>query len=210
MLYLQNFAKSYSGHRVLEIPRLEFSPGVYWIKGENGSGKSTLFKSLAGMHPCQGSIRFADGISLHEHPVAFRRHVNYAEAEPVYPGFLTARDLLHFVGKAKKSPPQQREALTNRFGINTYAENSCETYSSGMLKKVSLALAFLGTPRLIILDEPLITLDESARKILFELIKRYITEYNAIILLSSHQLLEDSSLTINQTLIIQHKTLQPV
>ena len=161
------------------------------------------------MHPCQGDVRFEDGISLHEHPVEFRRHVNYAEAEPVYPGFLTARDLIHFVSKAKKGSSQQRESLTAKFGIDAYAENSCETYSSGMLKKVSLTLALLGTPRLIILDEPLITLDESARYVLFDLVKSYVTEYHAIVLLSSHQILEDSSLKINRTLLIHNKTLQP-
>jgi len=209
MLYLKNFTKSYSGHSVIEIPQIEFKPGVYWIKGENGSGKTTLFKSLAGLHPCQGEIRFDDGIDLHDQPVEFRRLVNYAEAEPVYPGFLTARDLIHFVGKAKNSSQQQRDSLTTKFGINAYAENSCETYSSGMLKKVSLSLAFMGAPRLIILDEPLITLDESARKVLFDLIKSYTAEYKAIVLLSSHQLLEDSSLQINQILSIQNKTLQP-
>lgn len=210
MLSIRNFSKSYSGNLIIEIPKFDFQSGIYWVKGENGSGKTTFFKALAGMHPCQGEVKFTDDISLHEHPVDFRRHINYTEAEPVYPGFLTARDLIHFIGKAKKSPQEQQHLLVNRFGIDKYVENACDTYSSGMIKKVSLAIAFLGAPRLIILDEPLITLDEFARKILFELMDEYITTYKSIILLSSHQLLENNAIQVNQVLTIKEKTLKTV
>lgn len=210
MLSIRNFSKSYSGNLIIEIPKFDFQSGIYWVKGENGSGKTTFFKALAGMHPCQGDVKFTDDISLHKHPVDFRRHINYAEAEPVYPGFLTAHDLIHFIGKAKKSSHEQQHSLVNRFGIDRYKENACDTYSSGMLKKVSLAIAFLGTPRLIILDEPLITLDEFARKILFELMAKYITTHKSIILLSSHQVLEDNPIPINQVLIIKDKTLKVI
>lgn len=207
MFTLKNFSKSYSGHLIIHIDELVLEPGVYWLKGENGSGKTTLFKSLAGLHPCSGEVRFADEITLHNSPVEYRRYVNYAEAEPLYPGFLTARDLFHFVGKAKRALPAQHQ-LIDRLGIKSYYENPCETYSSGMLKKLSLALAFLGAPRLIILDEPLITLDERARKTLFELIHEFTAGNKSIVLISSHQSIDESLLPVNQTFTINNKTLQ--
>jgi ABC-2 type transport system ATP-binding protein len=205
-LSLNDFSKSYSGNLIIAIKDLTFTPGIYWIKGENGSGKTTLFKSLAGLHPCQGKISFSDGINLHTQPVAYRRLVNYAEAEPVYPGFLTGKDLFYFVGKAKDMAPEQTQ-LIHQLGLDRYYENPCDTYSSGMLKKLSISLAFLGNPRLIILDEPLITLDEKARQLLFELIHQSVVK-ETIIMISSHQAIEHDQLPISKGFAIKNKTLQ--
>ena len=207
-LTLYNFSKSYSGNLILSIPDLELTTGIYWFKGENGSGKTTFFKAIAGLHPCQGTVRFHDGVDLRSNPVTYRSHVNYAEAEPNYPGFVTARDLMHFAGAARQVPADKQQQLLDTFGIDTYAHTPCETYSSGMLKKVSLALAFLGTPRVIILDEPLITLDEHARSILTGLIRHHLTTQQGIVLMSSHQAL-DADLPVNATFHIRNKSLQP-
>lgn len=206
MLSLINFSKSYGPTHILTIDNLTFSQGIYWIKGENGTGKTSLFRSLAGIIPCQGTIQFDDGIALHKNPVAYRQYVNYGEAEPIYPGFLTARDLMRFVGKSKGSAKQQQDQLAAEFGIDSYYDNPCETYSSGMLKKLSLVLALLGKPRVIILDEPLITLDEPARNILLAQINTRIVQHNTIFIISTHQPLEQST-AVTAAYRIENKTL---
>ena len=76
-----------------------------------------------------------------------------------------------------------------------------------MLKKLSLAIAFLGSPKLIILDEPLITLDEYAQTTLVGLIDEYIREYEATVLLSSHQFLENVNIHIDQSFCIMDRRL---
>jgi ABC-2 type transport system ATP-binding protein len=207
MLSIKGFSKSYADTLILSITELSFDAGIYWIKGQNGSGKSTFFRSLAGVIPCTGKIEFNDGIALNQQPITYRKLVNYSEAEPLYPGFLTARDLVHFIGKAKGASLQQQQHYINAFGIDSYFEKPCETYSSGMLKKLSLALAFLGTPRVIILDEPLITLDQHSRNILFQLITSLMEKQSVTFLISSHQLIEWNELLINATYSIQDKTL---
>jgi ABC-2 type transport system ATP-binding protein len=168
------------------------------------------FKSLAGLLPHDGDVLFDDNISLKSHPVEFRKRLSYGEAEPLYPGFLTAKDLIHFIGKTKGASLLQQRQLTERFGINSFFENSCETYSSGMLKKLSIALAFLGAPRVIILDEPLITLDEQGCEILFQLINESIINDHVTFLLSSHQLIEHTSIAIVATYLIENKTIVTV
>jgi ABC-2 type transport system ATP-binding protein len=75
-----------------------------------------------------------------------------------------------------------------------------------MLKKLSLVLAFLGDPKMIILDEPLITLDEQTRLKLFELIRE---KNETIFILSSHQPIESQYISVNSTFTIHHKTLVP-
>ena len=209
MLSIQNFSKRYADVLILSIDNLSLRPGAYWIKGENGSGKTTLFKSISGMLPCDGLVSFDDGITLREHPLEYRRRVNYSEAEPLFPGFLTPRELIRFIGKAKGASESQQQLLLNHFGIEQFQDKPISACSSGMVKKVSLALAFLGTPKMIILDEPLITLDENSRKVLFNLLLQYIRDHQVIFLLSSHQLLEDSSIELNGTLLIQDKKLLP-
>jgi ABC-2 type transport system ATP-binding protein len=205
MYSLENFSKSYSGNLIVKVDQLDFRPGLYWIKGKNGSGKTTLFKALAGLHPCEGEITFSDGVSLKSQSVVYRKYVNYAEAEPIYPGFLTGKDLISFVGGAKGMTADQNH-IVERLGVLSYYENPCETYSSGMLKKLSLVLAFLGAPRVIILDEPLITLDEIARRFLVDLVRDFLAKKNTIVLVSSHQLL-DESLNITGSFEVKNKTL---
>jgi ABC-2 type transport system ATP-binding protein len=205
MITIKKFSKSYNGATVLEIPELSLSDGIFWIKGDNGSGKSTFFKSLAGIIPYEGDI-VCDGVHAQTQPVAYRKLINFSEAEPAFPGFLTCKDLVRFVAKTRGAMVDQQDHYTKLFGINHYFTKPCETFSSGMLKKLSLAIAFLGTPKVIILDEPLITLDVQARQVLNTAILEA-QQRGTTFLISSHQLLEDLSLKVTGTFIVEHKTL---
>jgi len=206
MLTFHNFIKNYGSFNALNIHDLNIPDGAHWIKGENGSGKTTLFKSLAGLLPFEGDVILNNNISAKRNPVHYRRLVNYSEAEPIYPTFVTAKDLIRFVGKAKGASRTQQDEITELFQINLYADKPCQTYSSGMLKKLSLGLSFLGSPQWIILDEPLITLDGHARQLLFQKIHNEVTR-GVNFLISSHQLIEHTELKIDQTYSVENKTL---
>lgn len=169
MLSLQSFRKSFGDQLILDIPETTFATGIHWIKGKNGSGKSTLFNCLAGLSPYQGTIQM-DDFDLKANPEDYKLQVNYSQSEPVFPEFLTAHDLIGFFSKLKKAPDQQAEVLADQLGVSDYAHRACGTYSSGMLKKLSILLAFLGKPAWIILDEPLITLDTQAQTLVTDMI----------------------------------------
>lgn len=206
MLQISNYKKYYNGILALDIPQLGFKEGIHWIKGKNGSGKTTLFKTLAGLAPFEGEIILNKQIHLRTHPLPYRMLVNYGEAEPVYPPFLTARDLIRFVAKTKKAPEQQLDRLMAAFGIENYMYTPCGTYSSGMLKKLSLIMAFLGQPSLIILDEPLTTIDDEAAGKVYEIIQHYRQTLNTTFLLSSHQQFDFSELAVTSTFQVANKT----
>ena len=208
MLQLTNFSKFYRGRAVLRIDSFAFSPGTYWIQGANGSGKSTLLKAIAGITPFEGDILLAGQLSVKNQAVAYRRLVNFAEAEPVFPAFLTGRELIDLFRTAKNGPPRQEDFYLESLHMTSYVHEPVGTYSSGMLKKLALVLAFLGQPTCIVLDEPLTTLDAAAVPVLCAWIARQHAQQGTSFLLSSHQAFATGALPVVQHLLIEHATLR--
>ena len=208
MLQLTNFSKFYRGRAVLRIDSFAFSPGTYWIQGANGSGKSTLLKAIAGITPFEGDILLAGQLSVKNQAVAYRRLVNFAEAEPVFPAFLTGRELIDLFRTAKNGPPRQEDFYLESLHMTSYVHEPVGTYSSGMLKKLALVLAFLGQPTCIVLDEPLTTLDAAAVPMLCAWIARQHAQQGTSFLLSSHQAFATGALPVVQHLLIEHATLR--
>jgi ABC-2 type transport system ATP-binding protein len=208
MLRFANFQKSYGNYPALSIPDFSIDAGIYWIKGVNGSGKSTLLKSIAGILACNGDI-LLDEVSIKKQPVEYRKLVNFAEAEPLFPEFLTGRELIDLFASAKDALAGQELPYLESMGMNGYVHKPVGTYSSGMLKKLSLLLAFLGKPKLILLDEPLITIDTAALTVLYQWIADHHRQYGTGFLLSSHQIL-DSEVLPAQILQIENQTLSAV
>jgi ABC-2 type transport system ATP-binding protein len=184
MLEISQFRKAYSTGFELQIDSLRLEKGIHLIKGENGSGKSTLLKAIAGIHDFEGMISL-DGVSIKAQPVVFRKMVNYSEAEPMFPDFLNLDELIAFVSDTKGANQTQIDYLKTELGIGDYAKNPLASYSSGMLKKAGLILAFLGNPELIILDEPFTTIDVETQDRLKNLVLASISEGKSF-LITSH------------------------
>jgi ABC-2 type transport system ATP-binding protein len=204
MLQFTNYRKSYDNTEIISISDLKLEHGIYWLKGTNGSGKTTLIRSIAGLIPYEGNIQIT-GTDIKQNRIAYTSVVNYAEAEPVYPGFLTGNDLTAFYKESKNAPSGQLEVLSNKLGIAAYSSNKTATYSSGMAKKLSLVLGFLGNPKLILLDEPLITLDTASVAILQKMIREHY-ETGVTFIITSHQEIHINSAAMQQ-LEISNKTL---
>jgi ABC-2 type transport system ATP-binding protein len=208
MLQFINYKKSYGNHPALTIPDLSLNSGLYWIKGVNGSGKSTLLKSVAGILDFSGDIILNGQVSIKKQPVGFRKLVNFAEAEPLFPEFLTGTEMIQLFLDAKDAPKGQEAKYIESMGIQNYVDRPIGSYSSGMLKKLSLILAFLGNPMLILLDEPLITIDTIALKVLYSWIYEQTRERGVSFLLSSHQPLDAGELPKGRELMVENQTLQ--
>ncbi|MBA9078183.1 ABC transporter ATP-binding protein [Rufibacter quisquiliarum] len=206
MLTFQGFSKSYADAPVLEIQQLTVPPGIHWVKGRNGSGKTTLFKVLAGLLPYKGDLFLNGTVALSQQPVLHRQHISFGEAEPLYPSFITGQELVNLFAKARQAPHGQAAQLAKALGAEEFLHKATGTYSSGMQKKLSLVLAFLGTPRLILLDEPLITLDTATVQAMYALIKACHGQ-GVSFLLTSHQDIEMPDLPLTATWLVQNQML---
>ncbi len=203
MLELQNISKQYHRHTVVKIPALSLN-GHYWLQGANGSGKSTFLRMVGGLIPFDGDI-LLDGISIKKQPVSYRKLVSYAQAEPVFPGFLTGTDLISFYNQTRGAATAKTAELIDAFNIGSYIGNPIATYSSGMVKKLSLVLAFTGEAQLLLMDEPLVTLDQTSIGTLLALVSARAHRGSQFIF-TSHQPIDLPSLNI-QLLEIKDHTL---
>jgi ABC-2 type transport system ATP-binding protein len=210
MIKFLNFTKSYGKSPILEVPELALNEGIYWIKGVNGSGKSTLLKSMSGMLSCDGDVVIEDNISLKNNPVEYRKIVNFGEAEPLFPLFLTGLEMIDLFVSAKNGSKNQKEKLIESLNMQQYIGSAVNSYSSGMLKKLSLLLAFIGKPRVILLDEPLITIDTDSLNILYSWIAEEHTKNQTTFLITSHQPLSADYLPTTKELIVEKQTLKPI
>lgn len=207
MLQLLQLKKSYGSHHIFGIDELTLLPGIYWLKGANGAGKSTLLKILAGLITFKGEVLLNGSISIRKKPVQYRQWVNHAEAEPVYPSFLSGAELINFVSGIKKGDTGIVNEIRSRLDIGDYLDQQTGSYSSGMLKKLSLLLAFTGQPKWILLDEPLTTLDQSSQKALCELIMQQHRQNNISFIITSHHDIEHADILFDNTFLLKDKQL---
>jgi len=207
MLQLDHVKKSFNSRTVLEIPSFQFNSGIYWLKGPNGSGKTTLLRMIAGLLPFQGNMVF-NGISVRRQALTYRQLTSWAEAEPLYPPFLTGTELLALYRSIRKADAADVDRLAVFMGVDAYLDSPVGAWSAGMTKKFSLLLAFVGSPSLIVLDEPLITLDGSALSTVAELIRqRCLANPETLFLLSSHQEADMGLLPAGEEVLVKNQTL---
>ncbi len=206
MLQLTGIKKTYGPRIILQIPQLIIPTGAWWLKGNNGSGKTTLMKIVGGINPFEGTI-LLNSVDLVKNPIAYRQQVSFAEAEPVFPGFVTGWDLIRFVQNARKEKEERVQELVEYFGVRSFLDYTVGTYSSGMTKKLSLLLAFIGDTKLILLDEPLITLEDIFLPLLFSLIKERKAQGTSF-LLSSHQPFRDDQFQPDGKIVVENQTAQ--
>ena len=206
MLRMQNIVKSYGKQVVLRIQSFHIDNGIHWIKGANGSGKTTLLKMIAGLLPFEGDIS-VNNISIKKQPLVYRQQISWSEAEPLYPSFLRGMDLVKLYCNIRKASQKEADALVSVLKMDEYISDATCTYSAGMTKKLSLLLSFLGKPSLIILDEPLITLDAETVDTISRLFMKMNEENETGFIISSHQDIDEQALRFDKSFIISSNTI---
>lgn len=193
MITLNRVAKHYYDKLIISVPAFTFDTAITWISGVNGSGKTTLLKIMSGMIPYEGEVTL-NGIDLKRQPVQYRKMISFAEAEPLYPSFITGSELVEYYQAVRKADNDKIQELIDFSGLRQQLKNPIGTYSSGMVKRLSLLLAFIGHAPIIMLDEPFATLDAEGINALPGLITDYHVRYGCSFIFSSHQAVPDTLL----------------
>lgn len=173
---------------------LEINPGeCFGLLGPNGAGKSTTINCITGFFPpSQGRVSLC-GFDVHRQPKAARRHLGVCSQEDTLDtDFSVFQQLVRhasFFGLSRKVCEERAQRLLERFELTDRKDSPIESLSGGMRRKVQVARAFLGDPKVVVLDEPTTGLDPQARHVLWDALAEYRSRGVAI-LLSTHYMEE--------------------
>jgi len=207
ILRLGAISKSFGKLCVLRDLSLRLPPGSTVLVGPNGVGKSTLLAIIAGVEPPdQGGIEIA-GIDLRRHPARAKRLLSYVPDRPCVYRFLTGAEFVDLVLRLKGIRDDTRlQEILERFALKEFQEKRFGEMSLGMQRKHMMACAFVGSPALILMDEPTNGLDASAREVLMDLIRTHTR--TGLFLCATHERSFIEALGA-QVLLLGDNTLQP-
>ena len=204
MIEVSHLTKKYGGHLAVDDVSFTVEDGqIYGLLGPNGAGKSTIMNILTGyLSATSGQVTVA-GHPLPEEADEAKACVGYLpEQPPLYPE-MTVGEYLNFVAELKKVPHAQRKEqvlrAARRTGLEKVMPRLIRSLSKGYKQRVGIAQTLLGSPKIIILDEPTVGLDPAQviemRKLIRELGKAH------TVILSSH-ILSEVQAVCQQVLIL--------
>ena len=167
LLHLQDLDKSFGRQMVLNHVSFELQPGeIIGLIGPSGAGKSTMIKTMLGMEKTDGGVAL---VLDHTMP---NRHIlgdigYMAQSDALYEA-LSGQENLEFFGQLKGLSKRDLTAeiahVAQVVDLTEHLNKTVFGYSGGMKRRLSLAIALLGNPQLLILDEPTVGIDPSLRK----------------------------------------------
>jgi ABC-2 type transport system ATP-binding protein len=168
------------------------------LLGPNGAGKTTALAVLLGLRkPDAGAARLFGG---DPRAPASRRRVGVSPQETAFPQTLRVSEIVDLV-RAHFESPLPTSAVVERFELGAIVERQAGGLSGGERRRLAVALAFAGHPRLVVLDEPTASLDRDARLAVWSAIGRYVDDGGALLLTTHH--LEEAEALARRVVLIE-------
>lgn len=192
MLLIKNLIKKFGTFTAINNINLEVKQGeIYGFLGPNGAGKTTTVKIIAGLYsPTSGEV-LIDGFNNQKFPLKTKSVTGYVPDQPFLYDKLTGREFLCFCGGLYKLNKNYLDDVINKIinelNIGKWIDKRTEEYSQGMRQRITFASAFLHSPKLIIVDEPMVGLDPRSAVLVKNILKQK-AEEGAAILMSTHSL----------------------
>lgn len=208
MIKVVNLTKTFGDHRAVDGLSFELHPGkCVALLGPNGAGKTTTLRMLSGLlKPTSGSVQF-EGIKENED---IRQHIGYLPQYPVFHNWMTGLEFLVYVGQlaymTKKEATEQALIMLDRVGILDAKNRRIGKYSGGMKQRLGIAQAMIHKPKLIMLDEPVSSLDPIGRREvlnLMEELKKHTTILFSTHILSDAEEVSDDLLLMDKGKIVE-------
>uniref|UniRef100_A0A8D3D687 ABC transporter domain-containing protein n=1 Tax=Scophthalmus maximus TaxID=52904 RepID=A0A8D3D687_SCOMX len=181
----------------------------FGLLGINGAGKTTTFKMLTGDIPVSGGEAFLNGYSIRTEMRDVHQNLGYCPQFDAINDLLTGREHLEFYARLRGVPEHEITMVTITssgstcacLGLVKYSNKSAGTYSGGNKRKLSTAIALIGCPPVIFLDEPTTGMDPKARRFLWDCILSVIKEGRSVIL-TSHSMEECEALCTRMAIMV--------
>ena len=185
MISVKNLDKYYGKHHVLKDVSLELHDGqCIAFLGPNGCGKTTLMKCILGLvTPTRGEVTI-DGQPVADNPDC-RRQIGFMPQKGSFPQNMTVAQTISSIKSVREGKEDVDMELYNAYAIDSFAEKPAYALSGGMEQKLSASLAFMFSPRILILDEPAASLDPLSAEVLREKIRQEKSQ-GKLIFITSH------------------------
>ncbi len=189
---LRGVSKRYGRKPAVRDLSLDLLAGeVFAFLGPNGAGKTTTLKMTTGLlRPDTGTVSVC-GYDMATDGRRAKQHLAYVPDQPFLYDKLTGREFIHFTRDMYGVPPavadRRLEELTFRLDMGGFLDHLTESYSHGMKQKVALAAALIHSPRVLVVDEPIIGLDPRTVRVI-KTIFRELADAGGTVFMSTHTL----------------------
>ncbi|XP_051260065.1 retinal-specific phospholipid-transporting ATPase ABCA4-like isoform X2 [Dicentrarchus labrax] len=208
ILQIRNLSKTYVGRKRAAVDRI--CVGVpagecFGLLGVNGAGKTTTFKMLTGDSDVTSGEATVAGYSILTDILDVHQNMGYCPQFDAIDELLTGREHLYLYARLRGVPeseiPRVAEWGIQKLGLTEYAGRCAGTYSGGNKRKLSTAIAMIGCPALVLLDEPTTGMDPHSRRFLWNAIMSVIQDGRAVVL-TSHSMEECEALCTRLAIMV--------
>ncbi|XP_014062403.2 phospholipid-transporting ATPase ABCA1 [Salmo salar] len=208
LLRICDLSKVYSGKNIPAVDRVCLgvpAAECFGLLGINGAGKTTTFKMLTGDIAVSGGEAFLNGYSIRTEMRDVHQNMGYCPQFDALNDLLTGREHLEFYARLRGVPEKDVTMVAEwgiqKLGLVKYSNKSAGTYSGGNKRKLSTAIALIGCPPVVFLDEPTTGMDPKARRFLWDCILSIIKEERSVIL-TSHSMEECEALCTRMAIMV--------
>uniref|UniRef100_UPI0037E77274 phospholipid-transporting ATPase ABCA1-like isoform X1 n=1 Tax=Semicossyphus pulcher TaxID=241346 RepID=UPI0037E77274 len=207
-VYIENLVKVYSHGNKLAVDGLSlrfYNGQITSFLGHNGAGKTTTMSILTGLFPPTSGTAYILGKDIRTELSTIRQNLGVCPQHNVLFSMLTVEEHIWFYARLKGLPEEkvkaEMEQIVNDVGLPHKRKSRTSTLSGGMQRKLSVALAFVGGSKVVILDEPTAGVDPYARRGIWDLLLKY--RQGRTIILSTHHM-DEADILGDRIAIISH------